>query len=61
MWYVSREGYLKHIIEMLSSEDNELLKMLSPQQSQPKILFTYELKYVNIIHWNILRKYMKEI
>ena len=44
MWYVSREGYLKHIIEMLSSEDNELLNMLSPQQTQPKILFTYESK-----------------
>ena len=44
MWYVSREGYLKHIIEMLSSEDNELLKMLSPQQAQPKILITYESK-----------------
>ena len=44
MWYVSREGYLKHIIEMLSSEDNELLNMLSPQQAHSKILFTYESK-----------------
>ena len=44
MWYVSREGYLKHIIEMLASEDTELLKLLSLQASQPKILFTYESK-----------------
>ena len=44
MWYVSREGYLKHIIEMLGSEDNELAMLLSPQPTQPKILFTYESK-----------------
>jgi len=47
MWYISREGYLKNIIETLVRGDNELLKLLAPSSGGPSAetsLYTYESK-----------------
>jgi len=46
MWYISREGYLKNIIETLVRGDSELLNLLSPNNAAGKErwLHTYESK-----------------
>lgn len=48
-FYMSNQGYLRHIIESLSKEDDELLSLLNPSPGDLRLLYTYESKMAMLI------------
>ena len=43
-YYMSNQGYLRHIIESMSVEDGELAQLLSPDPENVRALYVYESK-----------------
>eukprot|EP00095_Tigriopus_kingsejongensis_P011855 maker-scaffold180_size281610-snap-gene-0.27 protein:Tk11855 transcript:maker-scaffold180_size281610-snap-gene-0.27-mRNA-1 annotation:"nuclear pore complex protein nup205" len=48
-FYMSNQGYLRHIIESLIKEDEELLTLLSPSPGDLRLLYTYESKMAMLV------------